>query len=71
MSPTAVLAATLMALVGTAFAQETSPRIDYGFPPRDYKRGEPPARGPAMDLALAAAQAALKQAGTDVGRKGE
>jgi uncharacterized protein GlcG (DUF336 family) len=59
MSRAPVLAATLMAMVGTAFAQETSPRIDYGFPPRDYKRGEPPARGPAMELALEAVQAAV------------
>jgi uncharacterized protein GlcG (DUF336 family) len=41
--------------------QATSPRIDYGFPPRDYKRGEPPARGPATDLALEAAQRALAE----------
>lgn len=40
-------------------APSPSAPIDYGFPPADFKRGEPLARGPELRLAIEAVQAAL------------
>lgn len=40
-------------------AQSPSAAFDYGFPPADFKRGEPPARGPEARLAIEAVRAAL------------
>jgi uncharacterized protein GlcG (DUF336 family) len=56
-----VLGFGLVASVAWSQSPSSSPStaIDYGFPPADFKRGEPPARGPELRLAIEAVEAAL------------
>jgi uncharacterized protein GlcG (DUF336 family) len=54
-------------MVGSAVSGQSPspPPVDYGFPPKDFKRGEPLARGPSSDLALEAVQAAVAACARD------
>ncbi len=56
-------ASAIALLLAASVAQSQSPspaaRVDYGFPPADFKRGEALARGPEVRLAIEAAEAAI------------
>jgi uncharacterized protein GlcG (DUF336 family) len=62
-------AALSSVMIGAAFAQAPPPSpeagspIDYGFPPRDFKRDEPSPRGPPTNLALEAVLTAIDTCG--------
>lgn len=54
-----VLGLGLAASVAWSHSPSSSTSVDYGFPPADFKRGEPLARGPEARLAIEAVEAAL------------